>query len=102
MFRLPVFPEVRLCSIKFSGAPFALAHHRSGPLLEERIAFLTHLANQGYSRKRLRTNARFLLAIAHTLGPASRPGKALTLIEVEQGPTSAASIAASTRLPSDG
>jgi site-specific recombinase XerD len=64
--------------------PFALARHRSGPLLEERHAFLTHLANQGYSRSALRTNARYLLAIAHPLGPASRPGKALTVAEVKR------------------
>ena len=37
--------------------PFALARHRTGPLLEERLAFLTHLANQGYSRDALRTDS---------------------------------------------
>ena len=34
--------------------PAALARHRTGPLLEERLAFLTHLADQGYSRRDLR------------------------------------------------
>ena len=33
--------------------PVAVARHRTGPLLEERLAFLTHLANQGYSRQEL-------------------------------------------------
>ena len=62
--------------------PFALARHRSGPLVDERISFLTHLASQGYSRRTLREKARDLLAIAGTLGLARRPRKALTLGEV--------------------
>ena len=64
--------------------PVAVARYRSGPLLEERLAFLTHLANQGYSRKSLQKNARDLLAIAQMLGLASRPRKALTLAEVKR------------------
>jgi len=46
--------------------PSAVARHRRGPMLEGRLAFLTHLANQGYCRRGLRDNARDLLAIAHT------------------------------------
>ena len=59
--------------------PSAVARHRRGPMLEGRLAFLTHLANQGYCRRGLRDNARDLLAIAHTLGLAARPRKALTI-----------------------
>lgn len=33
--------------------PATVARHRSGPLLEERLAFLAHLADQGYARKGL-------------------------------------------------
>ena len=64
--------------------PLTVARYRKGPMLAERLAFLTHLANQGYSRNALRTNARCLLAIAHTLGLASHPRKALTLAEVKR------------------
>jgi site-specific recombinase XerD len=62
--------------------PLALARHRTGPLVAERVAFLTHLASQGYSRRTLRGKAHDLLAIAHMLGLARRPRKALTLGEV--------------------
>ena len=46
--------------------PVAVARHRTGPLLEERLAFLTHLANQGYSRRALRTNAPVICLRLHT------------------------------------
>ncbi len=62
--------------------PFALARHRTGPLVEERSAFLTHLASQSYSRRTLRGKASDLLAIAHALGLARRPRKALTIGEI--------------------
>jgi site-specific recombinase XerD len=64
--------------------PFTLARHRTGPLVEERVAFLTHLASQGYAWRGLRRKARALLAIAHTLGLATLPRKALTLVEVQR------------------
>jgi integrase/recombinase XerD len=63
--------------------PVVVARHRKGPLLEERLAFLTHLANQGYSRSALRRNARRLLMITQTLGLVSRPRKALTIAQVK-------------------
>ena len=63
--------------------PFALARHRNGPMLEERIAFLASLVNQGYARRTLRTCARHLLVIAHTLGLARRPRKPLLLATVK-------------------
>lgn len=59
-------------------SPVVVARHRSGPLLEERLGFLAHLANQGYSRTQLRRNANGLLVIAQMLGSASRPRKAIT------------------------
>ncbi len=64
--------------------PSAVARYRNGPMLEERVAFLTHLANQSYSRRTLQAHAGYLLAIAHTLGRASPPLKALTLAEVRR------------------
>ena len=64
--------------------PSLVARHRRGPMLEERIVFLTHLANEGYSRRSLRGKARDLLVIAHTLGLDRQPRKALTLAEVKR------------------
>jgi len=63
--------------------PVAVVRYRTGPLLEERLAFLRHLANEGYTRKSLQNNARDLLAISHILAMAGRRRKALTLAEVE-------------------
>jgi integrase/recombinase XerD len=64
--------------------PHALASHRSGPLVEERRAFLTHLTSEGYCRMSLRRNASDLLRVARMLGLASRPRKTLTLAEVKR------------------
>jgi site-specific recombinase XerD len=64
-------------------SPVALARHQTGPLLKERLAFLKHLANQGYSRRQLRRNANSLLVIAQMLGLASRPRKAMTPDQVK-------------------
>ena len=64
--------------------PCILARYRTGPLADERIAFLAHLANQGYARVILRRIAHRLLVIAQSLRLASRPRKALTLAEVER------------------
>ena len=35
-------------------APVAIARHHSGPALKERLALLTHLADQGYTQRGLR------------------------------------------------
>jgi integrase/recombinase XerD len=68
---------------QFFKCPVAMARHRKGPLLEERFAFLTHLANHGCSQKALQRNARRLLVIPQMLGLTKRPRKALTLAEVK-------------------
>lgn len=65
-------------------APVAIARHRSGPALEERLALLTHLADQGYPQRGLRANACDLLAIAHMLGLTGRPRKAFTLAQIKR------------------
>ena len=64
-----------------------IARHHSGPLLKERLAFLTHLANQGFSPFRLQSKARDLMATARMLRLAGEPRKALTVAEVERGMT---------------
>jgi integrase/recombinase XerD len=58
--------------------PHAVASHRSGPLLEERLAFLTHLADRGCSRSTLQSTARHLLAIAKILRLGSRRHRIVT------------------------
>ena len=65
-------------------SPAAVARHRSGPLLKERLAFLAHLAEQGYARKGLRERAQGLLAIAQMRGLTGRPRKVVTLNEVKR------------------
>jgi site-specific recombinase XerD len=65
-------------------SPIAVARHRSGPLLKERLAFLAHLASQGYNQRSLQNNARDLLAIARTLALTGRPRKTLALAEVKR------------------
>ena len=64
--------------------PFALARHNTGPLVEERVAYLTHLASQGYARWSLRHRACHLLAIARAMELAGPPRRALTLGEVDR------------------
>ena len=53
--------------------PTVLARHRAGPLAEERLAYLRHLADQGLSTRSLQHAASYLLVIAHTLRLADRP-----------------------------
>jgi integrase/recombinase XerD len=65
-------------------SPVALARHRSGPLLKERLAFLAHLRDQGYIPNGLREKARDLLAISRMLGLTSRPRKTMALNEVKR------------------
>jgi len=62
-------------------SPVAIARRHSGPLLKERLAFLAHLANQGYSHWGLQRKASHLLTIAQLLGLA--PRKALTPARVK-------------------
>jgi integrase/recombinase XerD len=64
-------------------SPFALARHRTGPFSEERLAFLTHLAKQGYARSTLRRTASELVAIVKMLGLAHRSRKVMTREEVK-------------------
>lgn len=64
--------------------PVVVARYRTGPMLEERLAFLTHHANQSYSRNTLRREADRLLLVAQMLGLASQPRRALTVANVER------------------
>ena len=62
----------------------AVVRHRESPMLEERLAYLTHLANQGYARNTLRETASALLMIVKTLGLAKQPRKTMTYDEVKR------------------
>jgi hypothetical protein len=47
--------------------PFFLNRHQTAPLLKEREVFLTHLQQQGTSRKALRNLSGELLQVVHLL-----------------------------------
>ena len=64
--------------------PHVRVRYRTGPLLKERLAFLTHLASQGYPRKTLQQFAQDHLAIAKMLGVTSRYRKAVTLDDIKE------------------
>lgn len=64
--------------------PLARARHRTGPLVEERLAYLNHLAGQGMSRKSLRAIADYLLVVTDRLRLADRPGEAISHEEIER------------------
>jgi integrase/recombinase XerD len=64
--------------------PCTLTRQRKGPLLKERIAFLTNLVSKSYSRRNLQDYARNLLTIAETVVRVDRPKKILTVAEVKR------------------
>jgi integrase/recombinase XerD len=64
--------------------PLARARHRTGPLVEGRLAYLDHLAGQGMSRTSLRATADYLLVVADRLRLADRPGEAISREEIER------------------
>ena len=64
--------------------PHALARQRAGPLAEERVRYLTHLAGQGMARRTLRVVAYYLLAVAQYLRLAARPGEVISYAEIEE------------------
>jgi site-specific recombinase XerD len=67
--------------------PRALARHRDGPLAEERLRYLSHLASQGMVQGSLRAAATYLLVIADRLRLADRPDEAIALAEIQQQAT---------------
>jgi hypothetical protein len=64
--------------------PHAVARHRAGPLLDERLAFLTKLADRGVSRIVLRVSAQKLLVFIQSFGLVTRPDRIITLREVRR------------------
>jgi len=64
--------------------PRVLVRLRTSPLLKERLAYLRHLASQGYARSSLRDTARDQLTILNLLGFDRRPCKTVTLDEIKR------------------
>jgi site-specific recombinase XerD len=63
--------------------PATLARQRAGPLLEERLRYLSHLAEQGVARHGLQVRAYYLLVVAQCLRLAERPGELISRGEIE-------------------
>jgi integrase/recombinase XerD len=64
--------------------PITVAQQWAGPLLEERLSYLSHLAEQGVARHRLQVRAYYLLVIAQRLRLAQRPVKVISPGEIER------------------
>jgi site-specific recombinase XerD len=63
--------------------PHALSRQSAGPLLQERLRYLEHLASLGMARSSLRTAACYVLAAAECLRVAERPGEAIAGDEIQ-------------------
>jgi integrase/recombinase XerD len=64
--------------------PCAVARHHAGPLLEERLRYLCHLAELGMRRDELQIRAHYLLVIAQFLRLVERPNEAISQDEIDQ------------------
>ena len=64
--------------------PHTLARHRNGPLVNERLAYLTHLARDGMSRNSLRKTADHILIVDDKLGLADRSGETISREEIQR------------------
>lgn len=68
---------------QFLKSPSALTRHRTSPLLKERLAYLTHLANQGFAQSTLQRVASELVALVKRLGLVHLSRKAITREELQ-------------------
>ncbi len=64
--------------------PHTRARHRAGPLVNERLAYLAHLANAGISHISLRTAADYILLVVDQLGLAHRSGETISREEIQR------------------
>lgn len=64
--------------------PVTLAQQWAGPLLEERLRYLSHLAEQGVASHGLQVRAYYLLMVAQCLRLAERPGEVIARGEIER------------------
>src|SRR5438270_11403427 len=64
--------------------PITLAQQWAGPLLEDRLRYLSHLAEQGVGRHGLQVRAYYLLMVTQCLRLAERPGEVISRGEIER------------------
>ncbi len=64
--------------------PITLAQQWAGPLLEERLRYLSHLVEQGVGRHSLQVRAYYLLMVAQRLRLAERPDELISHSEIER------------------
>src|SRR5436305_4087886 len=64
--------------------PITVARQWAGPLLEERLRYLSHLVEQGVGRHSLQIRAYYLLMVAQRLRLAERPGELISRGEIER------------------
>lgn len=67
--------------------PFAVARHRNGPMVEERVRFLRHQASRDMARSTLRDAAGYLLDVCEELDLPARPGERISQDEIDQRAT---------------
>ena len=84
VFRFPILLGGSTMFDQLHPSPAAVARYGGAPLLEERLAYVTHLADQGYAWDSLRQTASDLLLIVKMLGLSNPPRKAVTRDEVER------------------
>jgi integrase/recombinase XerD len=68
---------------RFCKRPAALARHRAGPLLQERLTYLVHLAGQGMCVRSLQQTAEYLLVVADYLRLVDRPSEVIGKDEID-------------------
>jgi len=64
--------------------PITVAQQWAGPMLEERLRYLSHLDEQGVARHGLQVRAYYLLVVAQCLRLAERPGEMISRGEIER------------------
>ncbi len=64
--------------------PITVAQQWAGPLLEERLRYLSDQAEQGVGRHGLQVRAYYLLTVAQCLHLAERPGELISRGEIER------------------
>jgi site-specific recombinase XerD len=64
--------------------PETLARHRDGPLAQEGLSYLEHLARNGKTHDFLVVTAHYLLGVVQYLHLATRPGEAISCSEIKQ------------------
>jgi hypothetical protein len=62
--------------------PHALARQRNGPLVEERLRYLAHCAEQQMAHRTLRCIAIYTLIVAKALRLADRPAELISRAEI--------------------